>query len=147
VREAGLDLERDEPVGAARLVPDRAQHVAGEPDVGDRDLLVDPLGVEPLCGQLGDLIVVVAGAEDRLLEDRGVGGDAAQRVLVHEPVELTALDQAAPDLVEPGACAGGRERREPLVRLGPNAHARAPSRSSTARARAATFSAVKPKCS
>ena len=72
---------------------------------------------------------------------------AAQGVLAHEPVDLAALDQAAPDLVEPGARAGGRERREPLVDLRPDAHARAPSRSSTARARAATFSPVKPKCS
>ena len=130
VREAGLDLERHEAVGAAGLVPDRAQDVAGELDVGDRDLLVDLLRVEALAGQLADLLVVVVRAEDRLLEDRRVRGHAAQRVLAHQPLELAAGDQAAPDLVEPDARAGRGQRREPLVDLRSDAHAVAPSRSS-----------------
>ena len=147
VREAGLDLERHEAVRPAGLVPDAAQDVAGQLDVGDRDLLVDLPGVEPLARKLLDLLVVVARAENRLLEDRRVGGDAAQGVLAHQPLQLAALDQAAPDLVEPDARAGRGERGQPLVHSRPDAHARAPSRSTTARPRAATFSAVKPKCS
>ena len=101
----------------------------------------------PSLGELRYLLLVVGGAEDRLLEDRRVGGHAAQRVLLDEPLELAAGDQAAADLVEPDARAGRRQRRKPLVRLRADAHARAPSRSTTARARAATFSGVKPKCS
>ncbi len=60
----------------------------------------------------GDRLVVVVGAQDRLLEDRRVGGDAAQRVLVAQARELAARDQAAADLVKPRGGAGRDERGE-----------------------------------
>ena len=122
VGEGGLDLERHEAVGVARLLPDRAQHVAAELHVEHRDLVVDLSCRQPLPGQLGDLLVVVARAEDRLLEDRRVRGDPAQRVLAHEPLELAARDQAAPDLVEPHAGSGRGQGREPLVHTCADAH-------------------------
>jgi hypothetical protein len=153
VREAGLDLERHEAVGAVRLLPYAAKDVAGELDVRDRDLVVDLARVHAPGGQLGDLLVVVGRAEDGLLEDRGVRRDSAQRQLALEPLELAGRDQAAPDLVQPHARPRGGQRREPLVNSCADAHSwdsfqvRAETRSTTARARSATFSGVKPKCS
>src|ERR671914_396459 len=148
VRVRRLHFDRHEAVVVLRPVPDGAEHVAGELHVRDGDLLGDRERVEALLGQLGDLLVVVGRAEDRLLEDGRVGGHAAQRALAHEARELAAHYEAAADLVEPNAGAGGGERGEALVYLGLDAHVvLAPSRSTTARPWAATFSGVKPKCS
>ena len=122
VRERRLDLERDEAVRVVHLVPDGAQHVAGELHVEDRELVVDLARAQALLRELGHLLVVVGGAEDRLLEDRRVRGHAAQRVLAHEPLELAPGDHAAPDLVEPDAGAGRGQRREPLVDACSDAH-------------------------
>ena len=129
-----------------RLVEaDSLRGVTSNPAIFEKAILGSS-DYEEQVAQLADLLVVVLRAEDRLLEDRRVRGHAAQRVLAHEPLQLTARDQAALDLVEPDARAGRGQRGEPLVRLRPDAHAVAPSRSRTARPRAATFSAVKPKC-
>ena len=84
VGQARRDLERDEAVGAARLVVDAAQHVGGLLDVLDGDRPVDLARGLALLGELLDLLVVVGRAEDRLLEDRRVGGQPAQGQLVDE---------------------------------------------------------------
>ena len=72
VGEAGVDLDADEAVGAARLVVDRFENLGGagdvlehhRPVVGDGGVLVE--------GEHAELLVVVGGALDRLLEDRRV---------------------------------------------------------------------------
>ncbi len=43
--EIGGDLDADEAVGALGLVVDRAEHVAGVPDVGDGEILEHRFGV------------------------------------------------------------------------------------------------------
>ena len=115
--QVGVDLEGHEAVLAAALVVDDAQHVAGVLDVADRELLVDAAVVEALARGLGELLVVVVGAEDRLVEDRRVGGHAAQRVLLDQPLQLAGGDEGALDLVQPDARAGGGEGGEALVDL------------------------------
>ena len=91
--ERRRDLDRDEAVAAGAVSVDPAEHVSGTLDVGDRDVVVDRGCVEPVARQRGDVRVVVAAAEDRLLEDRGIRGDAAQRLLGDEPRELALGDQ------------------------------------------------------
>jgi hypothetical protein len=51
--------------------------------------------------QLFELVLVVGGAGDGLLEDRRIGRHAAQSVLVEEPSQLATGDEASPDVVEP----------------------------------------------
>ena len=70
--EIGIDLEGHEAVLAAALVVDDAQHVAGVLDVADRELLVDPAVVLARARELGELLVVVVGAEDRRLKIVGL---------------------------------------------------------------------------
>ena len=145
VRQPRRDLERDVAVEAAAVLVHAAQHVGGELHVAHREPAVDLARRQALGGGLGDVGVVVGRAEDRLLEDRRVRRDPAERVLLDHPGQLAALDHAAADLVEPDARPGGGERREALVDRG--AHAAAPSLASTARARSATAAPVNPKCS
>ncbi len=115
VGEPRRDLERDVAVLAARLVVDGAQHVAGGLDVAHGHAAVDLAGAQALARQRLELGVVVGRAEDRLLEDRRVGGHAAQRVLLDHALELAALDHAAAELVEPDAGPRLGERGEALV--------------------------------
>ena len=115
--EIGVDLEGDEAVDAAALVVDDAQHVAGVLDVADRELLVDLAVVLAGARELGELVVVVVGAEDRRVEDRRVGGHPAQRVLFDQSLQLAGADERALDLVQPDARAGGGEGGEALVDL------------------------------
>ena len=76
VRQPRRDLERHVAVVAAGLVVDRAQHVGGELHVAHRQPAVDLARGEALAGGGGEVVVVVGRAEDRLLEDRRVRGDA-----------------------------------------------------------------------
>ena len=115
VRQARRDLERDVAVEPARLLVDRPQRVGRELDVADGEAAVDLPRGEALLRRGAHVLVVVGGAEDGLLEDRRVRGDAAQRVLVDHPGELAALDHAAADLIQPDAGAGRGQRGEPLV--------------------------------
>src|ERR1700729_48398 len=87
-------------------------------DVLDGQVLVDLLAVQALTGELLDLILIVVGAEDGLLEDGWVGRVAAQRVLVDEALELPTGDQGAPEVVQPGADAGLNQRLEVRVDVG-----------------------------
>ena len=144
VREARGDLERHVAVDAVRVVVDGAQHVGRELHVADGQAAVDLPRGEALLRGVGDVGVVVGRPEDRLLEDRGVGGHAAERVLLHHPPQLAALDHPAADLVQPDAGARGGQRREPLVDRR-DAHALFVL-SRTALARSATASPVNPKC-
>ena len=141
----GQHLERDEAV--AVLVEHRPQHVGRVLEVGDRDPLEQRERVEPLAGAVAQLVVVVGRAEDRLLEDRRVGGDAAQRVLVAQARQLAARDQAAADLVEPRRGAGGDERGQAGVDgVGGACHVWSSQAVRSARARSTTVAAVMPKC-
>jgi hypothetical protein len=87
-RQVGHDLERDEAVATVGGLVDRRQHVGRRLDVGDRQRVVDLLGAVSGAGQLLDRVVVITRAEDRLLEDRGVGGDAAQALLLDHALQL-----------------------------------------------------------
>ena len=49
------------------------------------------------------LLVVPVARGQRLLEDRGVRGDADNCVLVHEPLQLARLEHLARERVDPDA--------------------------------------------
>ena len=58
VRQPRVDLDGDPAVHAAAAVVDRAQHVAGPPDVVGGDRAHRLLDVDPADGQVADLLVV-----------------------------------------------------------------------------------------
>ena len=118
VGEARGDLPGHVAVDAAGLVIDGAQNVAGGLHVVQRHRPVDLAGGLALVGERLELVVVVGGAEDRLLEDRGVGGHATQRFLGHHPRQLAGVDQTPVQLVEPDARARRGQRGEALVHCG-----------------------------
>ena len=101
-REVGRDLQADVAVGAVARLVDRAQHVGRRLDVGDGQPLVE-IDHTAVAGRLYALeaVVVFVRVADRLLEDRGVGRDAAQAVFLHELLELPLVDESAGDEVEP----------------------------------------------
>ena len=137
VREPRRHLERHVAVKSAGALPYGTEHVGRERHVLHRELAVDLARLEVLARELGELLVVVRAAEDRLLEDRRVGGHAPQRLLAHHALELARVDQAAADLVEPDAHAGLREGGQPLVHTLRNAHLEAPLTFGLVRARLA----------
>ncbi len=86
---------------------DRAELVGGVLDVADGQVLVDLHRAGLALRQEGaQAIVVVAALAHRLLEDRGVGGDALQPVLRDEPLQSAALQELTVDEVEPDGLAG-----------------------------------------
>ena len=114
VREAGRDLERDVAVLAAGLLVHARERVRGQLDVPDGEAAVDLAGAQALARGGGEVLVVVGGAEDRLLEDRGIRGHPAQRVLLDHAGQLAALDHAPAELVEPDARSRRGQRRQAL---------------------------------
>ena len=111
----GQHLQRDAPVDAARRLEDRQHHVAAAADVVEHELLVDRLRGLPIGDQALQLVLVVGGAGDRLLEDRRVRRHAAH-ALVAERAQPAGADQAAADVVVPDALAELVGRGEDRVR-------------------------------
>ena len=103
VGQRRVDLDRDVAVDAARALPDRLHQVAGAADVLHRQLEEDLGRIVLGLQQLAELLVVPVARGERLLEDRRVRGDADDRVLLHQPGELTRLEHLARDRVDPGA--------------------------------------------
>ncbi len=125
IGQVGLNLDRDEAIGAIRLVVDRAQDVGGVADVGDLDLLEDPPRVVPGLDLAPDEVVVLA-AGNGLAEDGRVAGEAADPSL-HPLGQRPAVDQLAVDEIDPRA----------LVLLGVQPLQRVHDRFSCTRSRAA----------
>ena len=150
-RQVRSDLERDEAVTAAGLLVHRGEHITGRLHVGHGERVVDLLRALVGARHLLDRVVVVGGAEDRLLEDRRVRGHAAQALLLDHALELTTGDQRAPELVEPDAHSRLGERLQLRVHIGQSAH-RVPVLSDRLcalyglRAASTTCSGVIPKC-
>ncbi len=101
VGQARGHFERDEAVGAAAAVVDRTQHRAGVGHVVDDQLPVRLLDGQ-LVGERLELLVVVGGSGDGLLEDGRVRG--------HPPdpesdqlVEPSGREVRALEVVDPGA--------------------------------------------
>ena len=110
VGQIGRAFQADIAVPALRLFVDRTQHVGGGTDIGDRQMLVDRGdAVVGLRLKLFHRIRVFVALADRLLEDRGVRGDALQPVALDQRAQLAALDQAALQIVEPRRLAAGFE--------------------------------------
>ena len=95
MRQVGGDLDGDAPVDAVGGVVDRLEDVAGVAYVGGgerEDRLVD---VGALGGELAHLLVVPLALGQRGGEDRRVGGDPDDVVLVDEVGEVAGLDALA----------------------------------------------------
>ncbi len=105
-RQIGRDFEADVAVDAAGAVPHRLQLVGRVLDVLDRQPLVDVHGLGDAGGKGGlEAVVVVPALPDGLFEDRGIGGDAGDRVLLEQPLQLIAHELAV-HVVEPDRLAG-----------------------------------------
>ena len=106
MREVGGDLDRDPAVDAVGGVEDRLEHVAGVADVGGgerEDGLVD---VGARGGELTDLAVVALAVGEGGGEDRRVGGDPDDVVVLDEVGEVAALEALAGQVVEPDGDSG-----------------------------------------
>jgi hypothetical protein len=99
----GRQFEAHVAVGALGVRVNALEQVAGRADVLGGQAPEDISGGFALGGELADGLVVVDRGADRLLEDRRVGGDAGQAVLVDEAFELPRGDQPAADVVVPDA--------------------------------------------
>jgi hypothetical protein len=97
------ELERDPAVDAGGAPVHVGEEVGRVAQVGDRDLEEGLLAREPLRVELGDLLVVVLAARDRLFEDRRVGGEAGDRELVDVALQHPLGQHRARDVVEPEA--------------------------------------------
>ena len=101
VREAGCDFEGDEAVAAVRSVIYRAHDAERVGDVGYDEFPIGGLD-GPRAQQHRKLLVVVGGALDGLLEDRGVRGDAPH-ALADEALQFPAGKVGTLEVVDPGA--------------------------------------------
>ena len=101
-RQIGRDFEADIAVAAFGRVVDRAQRVGRVLDVLDRQPLVErhDVAVARSFGRLQRRIVIGA-AGDRLFEDRGIGGDAGEPVLLDQLLEAALGDESPGEKVEP----------------------------------------------
>ena len=116
VGEERADLDRDEAVHAVGPVVHRAEQVGRLREIVERQLEERALGVVAGSGQLRDRGVVRGGTADRLLVDRGVGGEAGHVELGDVPGEGPAGEHVAGDVVEPDALPGSAQLRGPVHR-------------------------------
>ena len=100
--DIGRDFQADEAVATGIRVVDRAENVGGAVDVGDREPLVDGAhGRVVVRNRAFDVGVVGPGLDDCLFEDRGIGGDPADRILADQPLEASIGEKIAGQEIEP----------------------------------------------
>ena len=122
---------------AAGAVIDRAQRVACVLDVLDGKRLIGSLDRRVGLGEIGlELLVIGGRLGDRLLEDRRIGRDAGQAVLLHQLLEAAFVQELAIDEIEPDGLTGLTQR---LQTVGHAVHFPI-----TSWATLTTFSTVKP---
>jgi hypothetical protein len=95
------DLERHPPVLAGGPVVHRAEHVAGPADVAGGDSAGRLLHRDAARLEVGDLPVVGIAVLHGLGEDRRVGGDPDDVVVVDERLQVAGAQPVAADVVEP----------------------------------------------
>ncbi len=107
-------------VAPVRRLVHGEEQVGGVLDILHREGLVNRLGVlvlPPL--DVPEEVLVVVAACDRLLEDGGIGGDAAQAVFLDQALEVAAFDQVAPYVIEPDRLPVLRDRLKGIHRFRP----------------------------
>src|SRR5215472_4672577 len=88
-------------VTAPRGLIDGKQEIGSVLNIADGNALVDLAGAETLRLELLKKIGVIGAAGDGFFKDRGIRGDAAQAILIDQPLQLSAGDQVATDEVQP----------------------------------------------
>src|SRR5947208_16151817 len=103
--ERWRDLERHPAVDPVRHLVHRAEEVGGLPEIVERQLEEERLARLPGRRLVANGSVVVLAVRDRVVEDRGVGGESGDRELLHVTREGTAREECTRDVVEPDALA------------------------------------------
>src|SRR4029077_14766326 len=149
VREARVDLQRDVAVAALSPIPDRAEQVARLAYVLLGQRPEHALARQPRV-QFAQLLLIGVAVAHRLLEDRRVRRGANDRVVVEQPLKVPAANRVAREEVHPHALPQRRQQPQRGEVLGGHLCSLLAQleiglvRPSTALAREAMFSAVKP---
>ena len=97
------DLDRDKPVGAAGLVEDRPERVAGGDDVLGDQRLVRFGDARPPCPQPRKRLFIFGTFRDRLLEDGRVARHPGESIFLDEPSQFARANELPVDVVQPDA--------------------------------------------
>jgi len=101
VGQPRVDLDGDPAVDAVGRVVGRPHHVTCPAHVEGRDHPHGLLDLDPAAREVGELAVVDLAAAQGLLEDRGIGGRAADVLVAHQVGEVVGHQPAAAHVVEP----------------------------------------------
>ncbi len=105
VGQVGIDLQADEAVFAVLPVKQRPEHVRGRAHVRHGEGLIDFLDGLARLGQLPDVLVVVVGPGNGLVENRRIGGNPSQAVFIDKFFQFPGLDHLPADIIQPDALA------------------------------------------
>ena len=90
------------PIALLRALVDRPEQVGSVLNVANREQFITRFGVEILAPrQRIQKILVFRAAGDCLFENRGIGSHPPQAVFIDQPLQVSALEQIAPDVIEP----------------------------------------------
>ncbi len=124
--QVGRDFQADISVLALRSIVDGAQRVRRMADVLDREVLIERH--DTVVALIFDGLqrrIVIRAASDRLFEDRRVGRDACQPILLDKRFETAFGDEASREEVEPDCLSAIMQVLEPALgrfRLKLNVH-------------------------
>ena len=100
-RQVRVDLQAHVAVGAAGPPVGREEHVGGAPDIILAQCFIDGLDRLTPTGHGPDGLVIAVAFADSLLENGRIRGHPEQAVLLDHGEQFSALDQVAPDVVQP----------------------------------------------
>ena len=120
-RQLGRQLEGHVAVLPLGLLVHAAQDVGSVADVLERQAEEDLARIVRVLERALEALVVALGVPHGLLEDRGVGSDAADAIVLDETLQDPILEQPAVDVVDPDGLAERLDLSQPVrhVVVGP----------------------------
>jgi len=103
MRQLRGNLQAHKPVAPIQPIINGPEEVCSTPNVFHGERFVDILDVFTLEHHRANVVVIVVAARNRLLKNRWIGSQAADSILIDQPLDFSIVKSITPEKIEPDA--------------------------------------------